>query len=67
MAKEWENISPSEKQKYDNDAKTVLEKYRSDMLKWEESMVRQGHLDVVRNKEVLGNKLSKKQSTKATV
>ncbi|XP_001603051.1 transcription factor A, mitochondrial [Nasonia vitripennis] len=66
LAREWEMIPEERKDQYKEETKIALDKYKSDMLAWEESMIRQGHIDVVRNKELLEISSTKKQSSKTT-
>jgi len=60
IAKEWEQMPEGIKEEYKKHGEQELQRYRSDLLVWEESMLRQGHIDVVRNKELLDKTPKKK-------
>lgn len=66
MAREWEIMPDARKEKYKEEAKLALDKYKSDMLVWEESMIRQGHIDVIRSKDLLEAPSTRKRSSKTT-
>lgn len=52
----------SVKEKFVVKAKSEMENYKVELLKWEEKMIREGHLDVVRTRNILGKKSSRKSS-----
>lgn len=53
MAEKWSKLTDSEKNVYLSSAKIDIEKYKQELTKWEIKMVRQGHLDVVRNEALI--------------
>ncbi|XP_058805307.1 transcription factor A, mitochondrial isoform X2 [Phymastichus coffea] len=59
MSQEWKNMSDDLKQKYVMKTKAQMDKYKEEIMKWEERMIREGHLDVVRSKNILGKKSKK--------
>lgn len=67
VAKEWELLEEQEKENYVTRTKKELENYKFDLLNWEENMIRQGHIDVVRNKDLLETKPALRRSNKVMV
>lgn len=53
MAQKWSQLSEAEKAPYNARAAEALVKYREDMKKWEEKMIAQDHLDVIRRKNII--------------
>lgn len=53
LSEKWTKLSEIQKEPYQRRAADALVKYREDMLKWEEKMIAQDNLDVVRRKNVL--------------
>lgn len=50
---EWANLNETQKEPYQRRAAEAVAKYREDMLQWEEKMIAQDNMDVVRRKNVL--------------
>lgn len=52
-AQRWREMSDDEKSKYKMESQRLMEQYKQDLRTWEENMVRNGHIDVVRNRGLL--------------
>ncbi|XP_011636699.1 transcription factor A, mitochondrial [Pogonomyrmex barbatus] len=48
VTEEWKNITIEIKNKYNAEAKELIEKYKIDMKKWKEDMIRAGHHNIVK-------------------
>ncbi|XP_045476712.1 transcription factor A, mitochondrial [Harmonia axyridis] len=48
----WYLLDESEKKTYYDKATQLMDKYKEDLLKWEKSMIQEGHIDVVRRKSL---------------
>ncbi|XP_023245141.1 transcription factor A, mitochondrial isoform X2 [Copidosoma floridanum] len=57
VSKKWDLMPEQDKKKYKEESESELQQYRSEMLAWEENMLRQGHFDVIRNKDLLEKSL----------
>ncbi|XP_065089576.1 transcription factor A, mitochondrial [Ochlerotatus camptorhynchus] len=53
MAQKWAQLSEAEKAPYTTRAAEALVKYHADMKQWEEKMIAQDHLDVIRRKHII--------------
>uniref|UniRef100_A0A1Q3F5F9 Putative transcription factor a mitochondrial n=1 Tax=Culex tarsalis TaxID=7177 RepID=A0A1Q3F5F9_CULTA len=53
LSEQWSKLSEAQKEPYQRRAVDAVAKYREDMLKWEEKMIAQDNMDVVRRKNVL--------------
>lgn len=53
LSEQWSKLSETQKEPYQRRAADAVAKYRQDMLKWEEKMIAQDNMDVVRRKNVL--------------
>lgn len=53
MAQKWSQLSEAEKAPYNSRAAEGLVKYREDMKQWEEKMIAENHLDVIRRKHII--------------
>uniref|UniRef100_A0A1B6DBC7 HMG box domain-containing protein n=1 Tax=Clastoptera arizonana TaxID=38151 RepID=A0A1B6DBC7_9HEMI len=60
LGRDWENLSPEKKQKYEEQAKKESEQYFKDLKVWEQKMIDLGHLDMVRTESLLSKPPSKK-------
>lgn len=60
MSQEWEILSENHKAKYADDLKRDIEKYKQDLLNWEEKMIKLGHVDLVRTAVLLSKPAVKK-------
>ncbi|KAL6447875.1 hypothetical protein ACFW04_000155 [Cataglyphis niger] len=49
MSKEWKNLTMEAKNKYTAEAAQLLEKYKTDIKKWEENMIQKGHQDLLKS------------------
>lgn len=59
LSLEWNVLPLNVKEKYMKESEIEMEKFKKDLLIWEENMLRQGHSDVVRNKELLDSSRTK--------
>lgn len=50
MAKKWAVLPADEKNAIKNDAKKLMDEWKTDIIKWEEKMIKLGHIDVVRSR-----------------
>lgn len=64
MADKWGKLSEQDKEPYNRKAADLLVKYREDIKKWEDKMIAEDNLDVVRRKHILIPQ--KKESTKSS-
>lgn len=53
MGQKWSQLSEAEKAPYQRRAAEALVKYREEMNQWEEKMIAQDHLDVIRRKHII--------------
>lgn len=53
MAQKWAQLSDAEKAPYNARAAEALVKYREDIKKWEDKMIAEDHLDVIRRKNII--------------
>lgn len=60
MSTEWENMPQTKKDKYIEQAKKEQEIWREQLTKWEEQMIRQGNVDVIRTESLLPKMKDKK-------
>ena len=67
MGNEWKNLSEDIKEAYKKSSKVKDEIYKKELLEWEEKMIRNNHLDVIRNKELLENPPKKKYLKKNNI
>ncbi|XP_072745474.1 transcription factor A, mitochondrial isoform X1 [Anoplolepis gracilipes] len=49
LGKEWKNLTMEAKSKYITDAAQLSEKYKVEIKKWEENMIREGHQDLLKS------------------
>lgn len=52
-AENWNKLSDEKKNTYTEAAKVEIAKYKQELAKWELKMVRQGHVDLVRNEALI--------------
>lgn len=52
-AAKWNALSDGQKNNYVNAFKSEIESYKQHLAKWELKMVKQGHVDVVRNEALI--------------
>uniref|UniRef100_A0A1L8DHZ4 Putative transcription factor a mitochondrial isoform x2 n=1 Tax=Nyssomyia neivai TaxID=330878 RepID=A0A1L8DHZ4_9DIPT len=66
-AKKWTGLSDKAKEVYFHTSAAEKKKYEEDMAKWEKQMIKQGHLDVVRQEALIDDRPPKprKRATKA--
>lgn len=48
VTEEWKNMPMEDKNKYNAEAKDLLEKYKIELKKWQEDMIKAGHYDFVK-------------------
>lgn len=53
LGQKWSQLSETEKVPYTTRAAAALVKYREDMKTWEEKMIAQDHMDVIRRKHII--------------
>lgn len=53
MAQKWAQLSDADKAPYNARSAAALVKYREDIKQWEDKMIAQDHLDVIRRKNVI--------------
>lgn len=53
LSEQWSKLSEAQKEPYQRRSADAVAKYREDMLKWEEKMIAEDNMDVVRRKNVL--------------
>lgn len=53
MGQKWAQLTEAEKAPYNNRAAEALAKYHEEMKKWEEKMIAEDHMDVVRRKHIV--------------
>lgn len=53
MAQKWAQMSEAEKAPYNSRAAEALVKYREDVKQWEEKMIAEDHMDVIRRKHII--------------
>lgn len=49
MTEEWKNLTEEAKNKYNVEAKDLLEKYKIQLKKWEEAMIEAGHYNFIKS------------------
>lgn len=53
MAQKWAQLTEAEKAPYNNRSAEALAKYHEDIKQWEEKMIAEDHLDVIRRKNII--------------
>lgn len=49
ISKEWKEMTKEVKTKYIDQAKHLTDKYKAELQKWEEDMIKAGHRDLLRS------------------
>jgi len=55
IAKKWHAMDINDKTKYIEAASAENDKYNTDILKWEDNMIKAGRFDIIRSRPVPNN------------
>lgn len=66
MGQKWAQLSEAEKAPYNSRAAEALVKYHEQMKQWEDKMIAEDHLDVIRRKHIILPTSSKKKESKSS-
>lgn len=53
ISKEWTKLPAEKREKFEIEAKKLMEQYKNDMIDWEAKMIQMGNLDVIRRQVLL--------------